>query len=67
MMLSKSNLPSNGAIVNWLGDNTVTLAWASTHRCSGEEKQTQLAFITFSLCEQVTYVKLHHTTQLKSV
>jgi hypothetical protein len=66
IMVAQSELPSDGAIIDWVGDNTSALAWANTHRCSSEERQTQLAFIALSLCEQATHIKLHHTTQIKS-
>jgi hypothetical protein len=66
IMLSLSKLPSDGAIVNWISDNTSALSWANSHRCSSEEYHTQLAFIALSLCEQVTHIKLHDTIQLKS-
>ena len=66
IMLSQSDLPSDGAIIDWVGDNTAALTWANTHRCSAEERQTQLVFIALSMCEQATHIKLHHTTQLKS-
>jgi hypothetical protein len=66
IMLSQFDLPSDGAIIDWVGDNTAALTWANTHRCSAEERQTQLVFIALSICEQATHIKLHHTTQLKS-
>ena len=66
IMLSQSDLPSDDAIIDWVGDNTAALAWANTHRCSAEERQTQLTFIALSMCEQATHIKLHHTSQLKS-
>ena len=66
IMLIQSDLSSDGAIVDWVGDDTAALAWANTHRCSAEKRQTQLAFIALSMCEQATHIKLRCTTQLKS-